>query len=319
MKKTFTTAFVILSMIKMQAQDIHFARVQDMSRWYNPSLQTSRDITGYANYRNVNYQGIVAFRSAALVADVPLMKKAERTSGTKGYPTLSAGVAVDKSNGQILRNTMGFIGLSYSLPLNEKGSTYLAGGFQESVLQSRVNMANATLPDQFDKFGLIPNRSSNDPMAFSSISYLSLNTGLSVFHNGDKSSWYVGGSLRHANRPVTNNGEAVEYRLPMTVGAQFSYGHAVSDEGKLTVYGVLNWKAKAYEHLAALLYMHELKEYNKAVGVGVGYRYKDAIIPNIELRIAKTTFGFHYDYNISGMRASGFSRESFEFGVKQKL
>ncbi len=53
-----------------------------------------------------------------------------------------------------------------------------------------------------------------------------------------------------------------------------------------------------------------------AVGVGLGYRYNDAIIPNIELRYQKMVIGILYDVNISTISASGVARDGVELALK---
>ena len=53
-----------------------------------------------------------------------------------------------------------------------------------------------------------------------------------------------------------------------------------------------------------------------AVGVGLGYRYNDAIIPNIELRYQKLVIGILYDVNISTISASGVARDGVELALR---
>jgi hypothetical protein len=53
-----------------------------------------------------------------------------------------------------------------------------------------------------------------------------------------------------------------------------------------------------------------------AVGVGLGYRYDDAIIPNIELRYQKIIIGILYDVNISSISAAGIARNGLEMSLR---
>jgi hypothetical protein len=69
---------------------------------------------------------------------------------------------------------------------------------------------------------------------------------------------------------------------------------------------------------------HSLDEPSKgyegsAIGVGFAFRVKDAVIPNIQLKLNKTTIGIHYDINISGLRAAGYSRQGVELMIAQKI
>jgi hypothetical protein len=53
-----------------------------------------------------------------------------------------------------------------------------------------------------------------------------------------------------------------------------------------------------------------------AVGVGVGYRYDDAIVPNIELRYQKLILGVLYDINVSSLSAAGVQRNGLELALR---
>jgi len=53
-----------------------------------------------------------------------------------------------------------------------------------------------------------------------------------------------------------------------------------------------------------------------AIGVGLGYRYNDAIIPNIELRYQKLVIGILYDVNISTISTAGVDRDGVELSLR---
>src|SRR4051812_10620134 len=100
MRKIFATALLGLIIYTTQAQDIHFARVRDMQKWYNASMKNENDETSVSfDFRNVTYKELVAFNSLAAIADVAVISKEKRGSRqTDGYFSISGGAAVDKSN-----------------------------------------------------------------------------------------------------------------------------------------------------------------------------------------------------------------------------
>jgi len=53
-----------------------------------------------------------------------------------------------------------------------------------------------------------------------------------------------------------------------------------------------------------------------AVGIGLGYRYDDAIVPDLELRYQKLIIALLYDVNISTISAAGISRNGVELGLR---
>jgi hypothetical protein len=56
-----------------------------------------------------------------------------------------------------------------------------------------------------------------------------------------------------------------------------------------------------------------------SLGIGLALRLNDAVIPSLQLKLKKTTIAFHYDMNISGLKAAGYSRQGFEISMKQQI
>lgn len=317
MKKIFIIALVFAG-FRAGAQDIHFAQVKNMQKWYNASLKNENDErTLTLNYRNISYKQLIAFKSMAAIADIPLIGKAARQSeDKKGYLGISGGFAVDQSNRGILRNTTALLGVSYHLPVDMNRSTFISMGVQGAGFQSRINMNGVTTPDQFDKYGMI-NYTPDDPSLAGRVDFFSLNAGASVSHEDDKKVWYFGVSARHANKPRANLEGNTEYRLPVTAGFQGGYKKISGNES----YGLdvfANFKAKAYEHIATAYYDYtfDVADFEGAIGANLSYRYNDAIIPGIQMRANKTTFAFNYDLT-TGNKNSGVSRAGFELGIRQ--
>jgi hypothetical protein len=50
--------------------------------------------------------------------------------------------------------------------------------------------------------------------------------------------------------------------------------------------------------------------------VGLGYRYNDALVPNVELRYNPVVLSVGYDVNVSDMNTSGFKRNGLELALK---
>lgn len=320
MSKLLTLSLALAATIAASAQDLHYTRIQEMRTWYNGALQTSRTATGALNYRTLDYQGIIAFRTATALADVPLIKAADR-EGNSGYASLTGGVSSDRSNSRVLQNFSGMLGISYALPVNAARSTYVSAGFQGAYFQNRLNLAFASLPDQYDNYQLVPNRATSDPFGGSEVHYLSLNAGLSVFHNTKDLQWYAGASVRHLNEPESSNNTGADYNLPRTFSAQLGYVRQLNEDQRLGLHTALNWKARAYEHLVNLQYNVEFNRmgWDRGVGAGIGYRYQDAVIPNFEFRLARTSFGFNYDINIGNIHKVGMRRRSMEIGIKHRF
>ena len=302
------------------AQEINFSRVQDMTIWYNQSLKTDKLNSLKLNYRNVQYGGAIAYNSVSAMFDMPLLSKAAKEKRNAGFFSLSAGAASDKSNQGILNNTLGMLGLSYAIPI-DKNETYVAAGFQGAYYQSRLNLNGVenAFGDQYDAYGPIENSVSNDRLANGwSYGHFNVNTGISVFNNSRHNKWYVGLSALQVNKPYTDKLKTDSLRLKMGIGVQGGYKYITSTEDEVAFYMIMNWQGGAYRHYFDLSYVKYLSSVQggAAVGFGLGYRYDDALVPNVELRYQKFIFGLSYDVNISSINAAGLKRNGLELSVR---
>ncbi len=310
----------VLAAVVASAQEINFSRVQDMTIWYNQSLKTDKLNSLKLNYRNVQYGGAIAYNSVSAMFDMPLLSKAAKDKRNAGYFSLSAGAASDKSNQGILNNTLGLLGISYAIPI-DKNETYLAAGFQGAYYQSRLNLNGVenAFGDQYDNYGPIENGVSNDRLANGwSYGHFNINTGLSVFNNSKHNKWYMGVSALQVNKPYTDKLKTDSLRLKMGIGVQGGYKYITSSEDEVAFYMILNWQGGAYRHYFDLAYVKYLSgvQGGAAVGFGLGYRYDDALVPNVELRYQKFIFGLSYDVNISSINAAGLKRNGLELSVR---
>lgn len=313
----------------LYAQDLHFSDIQGMAQWYNASLKQDRKQNVLFNLRDIRYQSNLAFQTGTVLMNLSTLKKANRNSTEdRSYGNISLGAAFDKSNGGLYRNNIGLLGYSYALKLNDNGM-FLAAGFQGMITNYRLG-ANGTYQDQYDPFGPVRGGVSNDPLRFGKrYAYFSLNTGLSLFKHSERLDWYAGLSMRHVNRPFTEETKSTTWRLPVTAGMQAGVS-LKNTFSRVDLFGMMNRKARAHEWIGGLRYTflmgdnsadEETNKTNQRIELGFGclYRVNDALIPEVQLTVGKTGVGLHYDMNMSGIRASGFTRRGFELQLSQKF
>ena len=302
------------------AQEINFSRVQDMTIWYNQSLKTDKLNSLKLNYRNVQYGGAIAYNSVSAMFDMPLLSKAAKDKRNSSYFSISAGAASDKSNQGILNNTLGMLGVSYAVPLG-RNETYLSAGFQGAYYQSKLNLngVNNAFGDQYNSYGPIEGGVSNDMLANGwSYSHFNINAGISVFNNSKHNKWYLGASALQMNKPYTSKLKSDSLRLKVGIGIQAGYKYITSTDDEVAFYMIMNWQGPAYRHYYDLAYVKSLPSVpgGAAVGFGLGYRYDDALVPNIELRYQKLILGLLYDINISSINAAGIRRNGLELALR---
>jgi type IX secretion system PorP/SprF family membrane protein len=303
-----------------RGQEINFSRVQDMTIWYNQSLKTDKQNSLVLNYRSVTYGGQIAYNSVAAMVDLPLLSKDAKDKPNSGYFSVSAGAASDKTNDGILNNSLGTLGISYAVPIG-RHETYLAAGFQAQYYQSSFNVAGVSnaFGDQFNAYGPIEGAPSSDRLATGwNYGHFNLNGGLSVFSNGRYDKWYVGASVLQVNQPYAYKIKSDSTRLKPDIGIQGGYRFTTKDDDEVAFYMAMNWEGPAFRHYYELIYTKAIPGVagGAAVGLGLGYRYNDALVPNVELRYQKLTMGILYDVNISTISASGIARDGLELALK---
>ena len=303
-----------------RGQEINFSRVQDMTIWYNQSLKTDKQNSFVLNYRSVTYGGQIAYNSAAAMVDVPLISKDAKERPNSGYFSVSAGAASDKTNDGILNNSLGTLGISYAVPIG-RHETYLAAGFQAQYYQSSFNVAGVSnaFGDQFNAYGPIEGAPSADRLATGwNYGHFNLNGGLSIFSNGRYDKWYVGASVMQVNQPYAYKIKSDSTRLKPDIGIQGGYKFTTQEDDEVAFYMAMNWEGPAYRHYYELIYTKAIPgvQGGAAVGLGLGYRYDDALVPNVELRYQKLTMAILYDVNISTISASGIARDGLELSLK---
>jgi type IX secretion system PorP/SprF family membrane protein len=317
---SFLTALLVAT--GNHAQDVHFAQVQDMNIWYNPALKTTRDIVLHANMRSVKYQDIIAYTSKAATIELPLTISTDNGNIDKGgFMNLTAGMNASSSGDGVVNVSAAMLALSYALPLNHN-NTYLAAGFQATYNFSRTSYNGYnSFPDKFDQYGPIASAVLADPYGSGYLyQYFSAAAGITVFHSGEKKQWYMGGSIRHLNRPLTDPTQLASYRLPVNLGIQAGYTEVIADQGAISGYSNLTWQRGTHEHVIGALYTRNLGDSARsAVSLGIGYRVGDALMPNFGFKTGRNRFAFCYEFNISGIVAGNYNRRSFEISYTMDL
>jgi hypothetical protein len=322
-KYLFLPMALTLMSVFASAQDLHYADVETMNIWYNQSLKMDKRADVRFNFRDIKYQSVLAFRTSSALVNVPILRRENRVEyDGKSFLNVTAGGAFDRSNKGAFKNSTGMLGLSYSQRLTDN-LLFLSAGFQGTFTRSQIGSPIGLFPDQFDQYGPLPS-GTLDPLRFGrSFNWASLNAGLSLYQNTEYKEWYFGGSIRHINRPFVDEQKTEIYRLAPTLGLQA--GLTVKNESeKFGIYGIANWKAQAYEYLLGARFTKiidnaEGGSEGSTFGGGIAVRLRDAVIPHLQLKLNKTVIALHYDLNISGLKASGYSRQGIELAISRKI
>ena len=321
----FFQAIIVLLFIQqtVYSQDFQFADAQNMNILNNQSLKMDGRIDFRVANRDIRYQSLSAFRTTAGIVNIPLrLGEGDGEGRDQSFLTATLGGLFDKTNQGVFKNNTGVVGIAYAQKLSD-ANLFLSAGFQGAFSRSTVGGSSFIYPDQFNQYGQLPSQTADPLGAGRSYSWTSLNAGISLFQHVEEKQWYVGASVRHINKPFTDELKTESFRVQPTFGLQTGI-NMVGEEGEFSVFGLANWKAEAYEYIfgTRIIKNVQTNSYNEnklAVGAGLSMRWKDALIPNLLLRYNKTNVTFFYDVNIGGIRAAGFRRQGFEISLKQSF
>lgn len=310
---------VVAATTVARAQDAHFTQGQDMNIWYNPALKTNKLPQAHISIRSVNYPNIIAYTSKAATIELPLIGRDKDREDDIPFMNLAAGINAESSNDRFMNVSTAMMAFSYALPLNGD-DTYLAAGFQGAYTFSRVGLGTFDhFPDQFDKYGALGPAIASDPFQSGySYGYFTAGAGVSVFHNGEKKQWYLGGSILHFNHPYTEWTHAA--RLQANNGIQAGYMTAITNEDAIGGYASFSWQDGINKHFIGAIYTRNLDDSaHNAISCGAGYRIGDAVIPDIGLTVGGSRFAFYYEINLPGAALDYYNRRAFAFSYRLNL
>jgi len=322
-KMGFMVVFLLGQSIWIAAQEFHYADVQTMNIWYNPSLKLNRQGDLRVNYKDIKYRSLSAFSNGNAIVSLPFVKREKNgANDRRGFFAATAAGAFDRSNRGSFKHNTAMLGISYAQPLSAD-QVFLALGFQGTTTSASLGGTTGLFPDQFDAFGPLSVVSQDPLRSGRSLQWFSFHSGLSLFQQSKEKDWYIGVSARHLNNPYTDEQKTDDYRLATQLSVQGGLT-VKNDLHQFGVYSIVNWKAEASEYLVGARFgrtIDEALEGNEGTALffGVGFRLRDAIIPNLQMKFNKTLVGFHYDINISGLSATGYTRQGFELVVSRKL
>ncbi|HTF30792.1 MAG TPA: type IX secretion system membrane protein PorP/SprF, partial [Flavitalea sp.] len=82
-------------------------------------------------------------------------------------------------------------------------------------------------------------------------------------------------------------------------------------------YGVFTRQGSVQQETIGIDYTHNLSDSaDYAISIGLSYRFRDALIPNIGLKFGKNRIGFHYEYSLGISGFSAYRRTGVEFSYR---
>lgn len=326
MKKLLIIA-AICSLNTAIAQDPHFSQYDASHLLINPAnTGLIRDLNVTAMYRNQYKSVATPFTTSAVSFD--MITSNDRTKNA----TLGVGVQFlrDDSGDANMKTTGINLNLSGIIKVNQdsKLSLGLMGGYG----QRGMNSSDLRWDSQYAGGAYNPLLSSNEDFSYLNFSYFDAGAGIAysfgknqsyiTANDGAKGSFGV--SAFHFGLPLYSfNGASEKLRTKYVAHARVEVGqHNTNLTFIPSAYFTLQGNQK--ELLIGNTFRYLLQEgshytgFKKAssIGVGVNYRWMDAVVANVQLDYANYSIGFAYDFNVSSLTPVSQGRGGFELFLR---
>ncbi len=312
------------------AQDIHFSQFNATPLFINPAATGSmgQDYRASLHYKNQWQSVSQAYKTMGLGFDCKLLKK-----GRDKKNNLGAGFTVfsDKAGVTNFNTLQAQALVAYNLQVTR--AQRLALGVNVGFIQQSINIANLKWDNQFDGNVYDASRETGENSTFSKTLALDLGAGLlwklqpkhspitveagaAVAHiSGTKNSFYKNNYKTPLKYSFHLSSQIKVGSLPLSVSPQLLI--ALQKPYQETVLGAQFKYIIGQDSRDGFLNTYSLT--SSAIGIGVYYRLKDAVIAMLSYDYKKTiSVNLSYDLNVSQLKNATKNRGGMEVSLIYK-
>jgi len=299
------------------SQDLHF------SQYFNAPLLVNPANTGFSpdvdwrlgiNYRN-QWASLTnnPYKTMSAWGDAQLFNN----TFPDGWVGIGGAILRDVAGSGGLTSTKAFASVAYHqlLGLNSLLST----GFNIGFINQRVDFSKLTFDNQWNKDFFDVNIPSNEPFAYSAVSFFDLQAGVNyAYFPSDNAYLNVGLSAMHINRPKESffDNPTVDTRVPVRFTLFLNGSFKLNDQWIVNPNVYVSEMAKAYEVVLGLNAHYNLSgDGNAQLIAGAYYRYNDAIIPMVGYQLKDLSITASYDVTASGLSQYNQTRGAYELAI----
>jgi len=331
-KKHFLIAVFILTGVSMlKAQDIHFSQIGQTPLLLNPASAGAYDgfYRGIINFKNQWVEMGKPYQTFMGSYDMPIFINKKRKSAA--YLGAGALLFSDKAGDSHLTTTHFGTAISCIVPVGS--SQKLSAGILGGVTYSAIDLSAIQWPNQYNGQSYDPGMPSLEAGKTGYYFSYDLAAGvlyhwqrpLNSFSGRQMAAFDFGAAIFHATTPkqrffsITN-----ERKYPRVVF--HSDGRYDFEDTRVGIIPsvLFMFQGASYELEGGMLVRiltNSVTNYTgytteSALSVGVHYRHKDAIIPQVYFEIHDFGIGLSYDINISSFSRASKSKGGFEISVK---
>lgn len=320
--KNINTIFCLFiwSVTCLQAQDSHFSQFYNSPLSLNPALTglMTEDIRLAAQYRSQWGSVTAPFQTAMFSVDANLFRE-ELNDDFVGVGLL---LMNDQAGDSELKNTQAQVSFSYNKTLSSLADQYLSAGYQIGYVNQSINFGKLLFDSQFDGEGLNPNIASGENLGRQNINYLDMAAGIAWFYvPQEKTSFYLGASIAHFNRPNLSFLEGGENPLDIKYIVHGGFEFPITSGLSLVPRFIfINQGAHNETNVGGLLKFRVNPDYGDDYGQTAFYLGSMTRIGDAQIFIVRfdyNQFGISgsYDFNTSDLDIASQSNGGFEIGL----
>lgn len=317
--KYIVTVLVLLSGLKGISQDIHFSQFFETPLLRNPALAGifGGDLRIQGVYRNQWNSVTVPYQTGSLNAEYKLPVG-------RGDDFLSIGgqILYDKAGTVALTATHILPVINYHKSLSGEKNSYLSLGFMGGLVQRKLDRSKMTTDNQWNGTGFDPSLPDGETFTNTGYSYLDGSVGLSfntqLGQNIDDNI-FVGVAYHHFNQSAKlsfygNNDVQLLPKVVVSGGVRLN----VTDYSFITFHSDYSKQGTSTETIGGMVYSLKLDRPDDPMYIlhgGALIRWKDAVIPVIQMEYKPFTIGISYDVNVSPLKTASQGRGGYELGI----
>lgn len=307
---------MVVSQIKMKAQDFHFSQFINAPLLTNPAntgFIPSADFRLGANFRNQWASIPVPYRTYSVFGDAQVF----RNKLESGWMGLGGVLLRDVAGSGNLTSTKAYASVAYHQMLGL--SSLISAGFNVGFANKRVDPNSLHLGDQYVWNGKFFEASlpTADNFNSSTATYLDLQAGINYAYFPTENAYFNAGfSILHVNTPketfFANGSNVIPRRYTAFVNGSFKLNESVI----INPNAYVSFQAKARELVAGGNVHYNLSgDGDKQLIGGIYYRVGDAAIGMAGFQLKTMMFNFTYDATVSSLSQYNGSKGAVEFSV----
>ena len=300
-------------------QDINFSQFSEVPLLRNPAL---------AGIFEGDYRVTTAFRSqwqsvtnGFKTLGLGLEYKRPVGINSHDYYTIGVQVTNDLAGDSRLSRLQVFPVFNYHKSINSEKDTYLSAGITGGPVMQRFDPSNLTFDDQFVNGAYSPTNPTQQVFTNNRLTFWDLTAGVNFSSVlGENTRYYFGVGYFHLTRPKVAFQKQYDIKLNPKWMLNGGLSRNISDADKLIFYADYFMQGGSRQIQGGLLLNHDFTEQaNKtAITGGLFYRYKDAIVPVIQIEYTQMLLGISYDVNISKLKSASQLRGGYEITLSYK-